>query len=75
MNAGVFVGMLAWVLAGLLAAFLAALLGGAAVCRWSTKAAYRALQTCAFAAKVLLLLCVIISAALYVGVVLWFLGF
>lgn len=75
MNAGVFVGVLAWVLTGLLTAFLAVLSVGAAACRRRTDRARRVQNGCAFAVRMLLVFCAIVSVALFAGVGLWFLGF
>ncbi len=64
MSAWVFVGVLSWVIAGLLAAFLAVL---------STSRACRVQNVCVFLARLLLVFCAIVGAALFAGGGLWFL--
>ena len=74
MSAGVFVGVLGWVIAGLLAAFLAVLtVGMLAGCRCTGRAC-RVQNVCVFLARLLLVFCAIVGAALFAGVGLWFLG-
>ena len=73
MSAGVFVGVLGWVLAGLLAAFLAVLAVGTFAAGCSTDRACRVQNVCVFLARLLLVFCAIVGAALFAGVGLWFL--
>ena len=73
MSAGVFVGVLGWVLAGLLAAFLAVLTVGTFAAGRRTGRACRVQNVCVFLARLLLVFCAIVGAALFAGVGLWFL--
>ena len=74
MSAGVFVGVLGWVIAGLLAAFLAVLAVGMFAAGRRTGRACRVQNMCVFLARLLLVFCAIVGAALLAGVGLWFLG-
>ena len=73
MSAGVFVGVLGWVIAGLLAAFLAVLAVGTFAGSRRTDRACRVQNVCVFLARLLLVFCAIVGAALFAGVGLWFL--
>ena len=73
MSAGVFVGVLGWVIAGLLAAFLAVLAVGTFAAGRRTGRACRVQNVCVFLARLLLVFCAIVGAALFAGVGLWFL--
>lgn len=73
MSAGVFVGVLGWVIAGLLAAFLAVLAVGTFAADRRTSRACRVQNVCVFLARLLLVFCAIVGAALFAGVGLWFL--
>ena len=65
--------MLGWVIAGLLAAFLAVLaVGMLAGIRRSSRAC-RVQNVCGVLARLLLVFCAIVGAALFAGVGLWFL--
>ncbi len=73
MSAEVFVGVLGWVIAGLLAAFLAVLTVGMLAGSRRTSRACRVQNVCVFLARLLLVFCAIVGAALFAGVGLWFL--
>ena len=65
MSAGVFVGVLGWVIAGLLAAFLAVLAVGTFAAGRRTGRACRVQNMCVFLARLLLVFCAIVGAALW----------